>query len=118
MLRVRLCVLALLSGLAVAGLFAGHADEATDKDKGAKKGEEKPKKPPLPLPRYFEQLGLRQDQERAIRKAQASYRAKIDELRKRIEKLRAEERQATEKVLTAEQLKRLRELRAGKKPND
>ena len=103
MLQARLSVLALLACLAVAGLIAGQ-------DKGAKKAEEETKSP---LPRHYEQLGLRQDQERAIRKAQASYRAKVAALRKKIEAIRDKEARDSEKVLTPAQLKLLRDYQTG-----
>src|SRR5262249_9536414 len=99
MLQARLGVLALLACLAVAGLFAGQD------------------RPP-PLPRHFEQLGLREDQARAIRKAQASYRAKIAALRKKIDAIRDRERKDTQKVLAAAQLKLLRDYQAGRGPKD
>jgi hypothetical protein len=70
------------------------------------------------LPAYFGKLGLRDDQRQQIYKLRAGYKVKVDDLRRQIEKLKAEEKVALEKVLTAEQLKRLRELRSGEKATE
>ena len=49
----------------------------------------------------------------SILRIRSEYRGKIAELRRQINRLQREERAALEKVLTPEQRKRLRELRAG-----
>jgi hypothetical protein len=67
------------------------------------------------LPTYFKKLGLRDDQVQAIYRLRANYKTKLDDLKRQIDKLKADEKDAVEKVLTAEQLKRLRELRSGEK---
>src|SRR5262245_43713374 len=67
------------------------------------------------LPKNFGKLGLRDDQRQDIYRIQANYRSRIDDLQRQLDQLRSEERAAIEKVLTPEQLKRLRELRSGEK---
>ena len=83
------------------------------------KEKEPDKAPPVKLkgqlPTFYKSLGLRDDQRQAILKIRAESKAKQDELRAAIEKLRADERGLLEKVLTADQIKRLRELRTGDK---
>jgi hypothetical protein len=68
------------------------------------------------LPPYYKRLGLRDEQIAQIYKVRAGYKAKVDNLKRRIDKLKAEEKEALEKVLTVEQLKRLRQLRSGVEP--
>jgi hypothetical protein len=70
------------------------------------------------LPQNYGKLGLRDDQKQAIYKVRADYKTKIDQLRKQLEKLRADEKEALEKLLTPEQLKRLKEIRSGEKSTD
>jgi hypothetical protein len=86
-----------------------------------------PKKEPEPparvrgtLPRYYKQLGLSDEQKRAVYTVQGRYRDKIEALAEQIRKLRAEEAQEFEKVLTDAQKARLRELKLGEssKPKD
>src|SRR5262249_10375489 len=67
------------------------------------------------LPQNYKKLGLRDEQVQRIYRIQADYGAKIAELQKQIDKLRSERNAETEKVLTAEQLKRLKELKSGEK---
>lgn len=87
-------------------------------DKGKEKKAEEPPKLRGTLPPNFKKLGLRDDQVQAIYKTRADYRAKIDQLNKQIAKLREEEKEALDKVLTAEQRKRLKEIRTGGKGSD
>ncbi|MFO0928891.1 MAG: hypothetical protein U0736_18035 [Gemmataceae bacterium] len=68
------------------------------------------------LPANFKRLGLRDDQVQQIYRVRADYKEKADKLRQQIERLKAEEKAALEKILTAEQQKRLREIRMGDKP--
>ncbi len=65
------------------------------------------------LPTHFKRLGLSPEQEQNARKIHGEYQAKIRALRKQIADLQKEERQKLDKVLTAEQRTRLRDLRAG-----
>lgn len=62
------------------------------------------------LPANFKKLGLRDDQVQAIYKLQTMYKVQVDDLKRKQQDLKNEERDAIEKVLTPEQLKRLREL--------
>jgi hypothetical protein len=74
------------------------------------------------LPQYYKKLGLRDDQVQQIYKLRAGFKAKVENLKRQLEKLKAEEKESLEKMLTAEQLKRLRQLRSGEttpeKPKD
>ena len=54
----------------------------------------------------------------AVYKIRSEYGTKIAELRRQIQRLREQEREALEKVLTAEQRKHLRELRTGEKSKE
>jgi hypothetical protein len=103
MLKLRLCVGVLVVCLFGAGWLVGQD----------KKGDDKP--PPVKgtLPAYYGKLGLRDDQKTSVYRIRSEYRGKIAELRRQINRLQREEKAALEKVLTPEQLKRLRELRAG-----
>jgi Spy/CpxP family protein refolding chaperone len=82
-------------------------------------GEDK-KDPPAPrsgsLPSNFKKLGLTDDQARQIRKIRGTYQAKIDALQQQINDLKAEREVETEKVLTAAQKARLKEIRSGETP--
>ena len=95
--------------LALAMLAPSYQEK--DKEKKA----EEPAKLKGTLPPNFKRLGLRDDQVQAIYKVRGDYRAKIDQLTKQITKLREEEKEALDKVLTAEQRKRLKEIRSGDK---
>jgi hypothetical protein len=70
------------------------------------------------LPQNYGKLGLRDDQKQTIYKVRAEYKGKIDQLAKQIAKLKMEEKEALEKVLTPEQLKRLKEIRSGEKTTE
>jgi len=79
-------------------------------------------KPPVvakdKLPQYYKRLGLREEQQQRIFKIRADAKAKVDDLDAKLKKVRADEKQQLEKVLTPEQLKLLRELRSGEKASD
>jgi hypothetical protein len=108
---VRVAVVLLL-GLVLLGAVHGQ-----DEDKSTKEVKDKDKpseKVRGQLPTYYKRLDLRADQRDKLLRLRASYRAKVAALRKQIDDLRAEESKALEKVLTPQQLKRLRELRDGK----
>jgi hypothetical protein len=107
MFRLRIVAVALLVALVGAGWLQGQGN--------GKKGDEKPKKLRGTLPQFYKKLGLRDDQVQQIYKIQMTHKAKIDELKRQIDDLKAKQKEATEKVLTPEQLKRLRELRSGTK---
>lgn len=62
------------------------------------------------LPPNFRLLGLTEEQKQQIYRIQNDYDAKIAALEAQIKKLKTEERQAIEKVLTDAQRARLREI--------
>jgi CRISPR/Cas system-associated endoribonuclease Cas2 len=106
MFRLRIAVTLMALSLLGAAFMQGKSDEKT------------PVKPKGVLPANFKKLGLTDVQRDKIYILQAEYKAKADDLRKQLEKLRAEERDSIEKVLTPEQLKRLKEIRSGEKPKE
>jgi hypothetical protein len=65
------------------------------------------------LPPNFGKIGLSDEQKQQIYRVQAKYGAKIDELEKQIETLKAERTAEYHKVLTPAQRKRLEEIRSG-----
>src|SRR5262245_44139298 len=67
------------------------------------------------LPLNYRRLNLTDEQLKRVYKISADYRAKIAELEKQIDKLKAEQAAEMEKVLTAEQQKKLRELKTGER---
>ena len=84
-------------------------------EKPSEKDREKEKPPEKvrgQLPTHYKKLDLSDEQRNRILRLRASYKVKIDMLQKQIEELKADERETLEKVLTPEQLKRLRKLRA------
>ncbi len=111
MLHMRLAVLA----LAMIGVAY-----AQDKKPDDKKTDDKPTPVKLKgyLPQHYKKLGLLDNQLQKVYKIRADTKAKTDELNAKIAKLKADEREQLEKSLTAEQLKRLRELRTGEKPTE
>jgi hypothetical protein len=78
-------------------------------------GDDKPSKARPPLPAYYGKLILREDQKQRILKLRADYQAKVDDLKRRLERLKVEEKKALEEVLTPVQRKHLRLLRTGEK---
>jgi hypothetical protein len=102
MYRLRLG-LTVLSVALLGGLLLGQDKKTTDKEP-----------PPRgPLPAHFKKLGLSEDQLTAVRKIRSEYRAKIEKLKQELSDLQKEERAKLDRVLTAEQRARLRDLRAG-----
>jgi predicted outer membrane protein len=98
--------LTLLAAVPLAG--AAAQDKTTQKKEA----------PPPPaargqLPAHYKKLGLSADQTEKVRTIRAEYRARADRLREQLRQLAAEEKGKLEGVLTEEQRKRLRELRAG-----
>jgi hypothetical protein len=106
---IRLLSLALL--FAIVGVVFAQDKDAPKKDKPT----EPEKKYKGILPANFKKLGLTDTQVQSIYKLQSEYRAKMDDLKKQMETLKATEKAAIEKVLTDVQLKRLKEIRAGEK---
>ncbi|WP_437204291.1 hypothetical protein [Planctomicrobium sp. SH664] len=71
-----------------------------------------------PLPANFGKLGISDDQRTKIYAIQDVYDARIESLKKEIQKLEDERSQKIEQVLTAGQKQRLKELRAAKTKKD
>jgi hypothetical protein len=112
-----LLVLALAATTAVG--FQDKDKDAKDKDKKEEKDKktdkDKDKKLKGQLPPYYKQLGLSDSQRQRVLKVRAEYKEKIDDLKKKIETLKEEQDEATEKVLTPEQVKELKRLRLKEK---
>ena len=93
---------------------------AQDKKPDDKKPDDKP--PPVklkgPMPTYYKKLGLSDVQVQKILKIRADTRAKVDELKAKIEKLTTDEKENLKKVLTPDQIKRLREIKLDEKPSE
>jgi hypothetical protein len=70
------------------------------------------------LPANYGKLGLTDVQKQSVYKIRAEYKGKMDQLLKQLTKLRMEEKESLEKVLTPEQLKRLKEIRSGEKSTE
>jgi hypothetical protein len=112
---MRICVRALMMGLALVGVGLVLAQDP------AKKADDPAVKPVMKgrLPTHFKGLGLSEDQKRSIFKTQAEYGAKIDVLAQQIRDLRAKEREEILAVLTPAQVDALKKALAGdleKKP--
>ena len=63
------------------------------------------------LPTYYKSLGLTDAQKQRIYRIQAEYKEILDEIERTKAKLKAEQKEAYEKVLNAEQVKELKKLR-------
>ena len=110
MMHLRVAVLA----LTLIGVAYGQ-----DKKPDDKKPDDKPAvKLKGTLPTYYKRLGLRDDQVQKILKIRADAKAKTDELTAKIKKLKDDANEQVEKILTPEQMKRLREIKLGDKPSD
>jgi Spy/CpxP family protein refolding chaperone len=108
-----------IGGLVLVLVLMGTAfAQDKDKDKPKKPDEGTPTRLKGQLPPYFKKLGLRDDQVQKIYKLRADYKVKADDLKKKMDLLKGEEKESLEKVLTPEQLKRLKELRSGEKLSD
>jgi hypothetical protein len=115
-LRVGVVLLAVVTLLGVVSAQDKDKAKSTkdDKDKSTK-DDKTPVKVRGQLPPYYKKLGLSDDQRQKVLTLRATYKEKVDALRKKIDQLKTEEKQALEKVLTADQLKRLQVLRGGGK---
>jgi hypothetical protein len=78
-------------------------------------GDEKALQARPSLPACYGKLALREDQKQRLDRLRADDQAKGDDLKRRIESLKVEEKKALEAVLTPVQRKRLRQLRTGEK---
>jgi hypothetical protein len=110
MFRLRLGLMGLAIFLLATGWLAGQDQKSDDKKTEDK---EVPAKVKGNLPKGFSKLGLTDDQKQSIYKITGKYRAKIDELRQKMIALQTEEKAEIDKVLTAEQKARLREILLG-----
>src|SRR5262249_49136956 len=81
-------------------------------------GDDQPSKPGVGLPAYYGKLGLREGQKQTILKLRAGFKAKTDDLQRQIDKLKGEEKEALEKVLTKGQRKRLHQMRDLERPTE
>ena len=70
------------------------------------------------LPPLYRKLDLQDEQVRKLHKIHDEYGNKIVELQKQIEKLKDAMAEEMEKELTAEQRRKLKELRTGEKASD
>jgi Spy/CpxP family protein refolding chaperone len=110
MLYLRLAVV-----MVAVALLGAAAFQEKDKDKG-KKDDKTPAKLKGTLPMHYKQVGLSADQVQKIYKIQADYKDKLEDLKKKMDQLKSDQKDAMEKVLTPDQLKKLKALRAGEKP--
>lgn len=69
-----------------------------------------PPKGKATLPTYFKSLGLSDEQTTKVKKIHADYREKIDDLKAKLKETEAAEKSEYEKILTADQKKKLREI--------
>ena len=104
-------LLSLVLVFAIVGVVLAQDKDTPKKDKTT----EPEKKYKGILPANFKKLGLTDAQVQNIYKIQTEYRAKMDDLKKQMEALKATEKATIEKVLTDVQLKRLKESRSGDK---
>jgi hypothetical protein len=113
MVRFRLAV----TVLALA-LLGASAYQEKDKDKEKKGDDTTPTKVKGTLPANFGKLGLSDEQKQKIYRLRAEYKGKIRDLEQKLARLRAEQKEAEEAVLTKDQKKKLRELRTGEKGSE
>ncbi|MFL5245397.1 MAG: hypothetical protein ACJ8FY_25150 [Gemmataceae bacterium] len=96
MYRLRV-VMGVLAAALVVGTLSGDDKKDPPKGKGT-------------LPTYFKSLGLSDEQTAKVKLVHAEYKEKIDELEQKVKDLKAAERSQYEKILTADQKRRLREI--------
>jgi hypothetical protein len=96
----RLAALAALASALLPFCLAGHADDQPVARRPA-------------LPPLYARLGLSEAQTKKVRELRSGYRAKLLPLQGEVNKLKDKERAALEKVLTAEQLRLLKDYRSG-----
>jgi hypothetical protein len=108
MYRLRCAILVVGVGLLAVSSMSGQ-DKKTDKDEPAVKTK---------LPAYWSKLGLSDEQKEKYYRIHAAYKAKIDDLDKKLKQLKDEEKDEEKKILTEPQKAKLRELLLGEKPAD
>jgi len=101
MTRLGFGVIVLMAALLVPGLAQDRKDD--------KKGDDPPVKLKGQLPQGYGKLKLSDEQKQRIYKIQATYKAKLDDLEKQKKKLQSDRKKEYEKVLTKDQLQKLRE---------
>jgi Spy/CpxP family protein refolding chaperone len=107
MMRCRFLLALAVVGLLVAGFVAAQDAKKDDPKKDDTKIVVVPRHQ---LPANYKQLGLSDDQRKQIAKVQNDFGGKIEELQAQINKLKKEEKEAMEKVLTDDQRKRLLDI--------
>ena len=103
-----LTVIALLAGIVLIsnnGLFSQEKKDPPTKLKGM-------------LPSNYGKLGLSDEQKQSIYKVQAKYDDEEKKLKQRLDEIKLEQKREYEKVLTADQKKRLFEILTGTKPDE
>lgn len=110
MLRLRMGVTAVAALLLLTGLLVGQEKE---KDKEKKPEVEPETKLKGTLPMHYKRLGLSEDQKQQVYRVKKTFKDKAAALEKQIKALKSEERAELEKVLTAAQRARLKEIRYG-----
>lgn len=96
---------------------AQEAKAPVKKEDAAKAAAQKPKQPAEPkgrLPNFYNEV-VNKEQRETIYKIQMSYDEKIDALTAQLQELMAKRNADVEKVLTPEQLKKIKELQAASK---
>jgi Spy/CpxP family protein refolding chaperone len=106
MMYLRASVVVLIVAL-VGVVYAQDKDKSNKDDKTAVKVRGR-------LPTYYKRLDLSPDQLKKIEGIRTDYKKRKDELLRQIDKLREDEKQSLEKVLTPKQREKLRQLREGK----
>src|SRR4051794_32043421 len=91
-LRVSVVMLALAALLGM--VYAQDKDKEKDK---STKHDKPPVKVRGQLPPYYKKLGLRDDQVQKVYRVRADYKGKVDALKKKIDQLKADEREDLEK---------------------
>jgi Spy/CpxP family protein refolding chaperone len=111
-------LLALTAAVLLAPAVATAQDPPKDppKSSAAKPGDDPPVVTRGQLPPNWRALSLTDEQKTKVYSVQGKYRGRIADLERQIRDLRAEERKEVEKVLTAAQKARLKEIMAGKAP--
>ena len=99
-------------------LLGATASQEKDKDKDKKTDDATPGKVKGTLPPNFGKLGLSDEQKQKIYKLRADFKTKIKDLETKITKMRGEQKEAEENLLTKDQKKKLRELQTGEKRPD
>ena len=110
---LRLSMLALLGGLLT--LSGGVVGQETKKEKvKVEKKDTAPTRVKGMLPANWGKIGLSADQKQEIYKIQAKHNAEIDKLEAKIKEIRGTRDKEMKAVLTADQQKKLNEIRTSK----